>query len=57
MLRVTRGSGTLYGLVAPAPAGQVPPACDTPGAPCTIVALDEPVLAPARTRIPPIFFT
>ena len=56
VLRVTRGSGTLYGLVAPAPAGDVPPACDAPGAPCTIVALDEPTLAPARTKIPPIFF-
>lgn len=56
VLRLTRGSGTLYGLVAPAPADQVPAACDAPGAPCTIVALDEPALAPARTKIPPIFF-
>jgi len=38
----------LYALVAPKPAEQVQPGCDTPGAPCMLERIDQPVLAPAR---------
>jgi hypothetical protein len=56
ILRFARDGGALYALVAPKPQDKVGPACDMPGAPCTIERIDLPALVPqAYTPHSPFF--
>jgi hypothetical protein len=44
ILRFAKDGDALYALVAPTPQDKVAPACDAPGAPCTIERIDAPAL-------------
>jgi hypothetical protein len=56
VLQTTRDGAALYALVAPTPQGEVDPACDVPGTPCTIERLGEPALvARAYRPLSPFF--
>jgi len=46
VLRFAKDGDALYALVAPKPPDKVGPACDAPGAPCTIERIDTPALVP-----------
>jgi hypothetical protein len=56
VLRFAKDGNALYALVAPKPPDKVGPACDAPGAPCTIERIDAPALVPrAYTPHSPFF--
>jgi hypothetical protein len=55
-LQFAKGGGALYALVAPEPIGEVRPACDIPGAPCTIQRIERPALTKTIRRPGSPFF-
>jgi hypothetical protein len=56
VLQFAKDGGVLYALVAPEPTGEVRPACDVPGAPCTIQRIERPALTKRISRPGSPFF-
>jgi hypothetical protein len=56
VLQFAKDGDALYALVAPEPKGEVRPACDVPGAPCTIQRTERPALTKTIRRPGSPFF-